>query len=588
MGDEANLERRLAAVLASDVAGYSRLMQLDEARTLKALEVVNGIAKTQIELHRGRIANTAGDSIVAVFASAVDAVSCALIVQEVLIQQSQENHGLQLRMGIHLGDVVDRNGDVLGTAVNIAARLEAIAQPGGIVVSGAIRDEVIGKLPASFGSIGEQALKNIERPIQAYNLTPQIGAAPASIREADTRLDLLQIGGVSIAVLPFVNMSGDPEREFIADGLTEDLITELSHLKHFLVIARNTVFTYKGRQIDVGQVGRELGVRYVLEGSIRSMGSRVRITAQLIDAKSAAHLWAEKFDRNIDDLFDVQDEVVRAVAASTQIRLLLHEGESSTQRSTNLDQWWLMTHGYREFYRLTHEGLRESEGIARRFVSQFPEASRSHTLLATTLYHQVIMGFRPGSKDVREEIVREAREGLRLDPNDEYALTTLATVLMDLFGKPSEALSLLNRALELNPSFSMAYGLLGDVNLAMGNPDEAIRLSEMSIRLNPRNPSVYFRYAALATANFAKKDLSKTVHWANQTIALKPDYWLSYALAAASSAENGDLESAKQSASLLMQLWPDASISQMKEVFSQTSPWWKRFEDGLITAGIPA
>jgi len=587
MVDEATLERRLAAVLASDVAGYSRLMQLDEARTLKALEVVNGIAKAQIELHRGRVANTAGDSIVAVFASAVDAVSCALIVQEVLIQQSQENHGLQLRMGIHLGDVVDRNGDVLGTAVNIAARLEAIAQPGGIVVSGAIRDEVIGKLPASFTSIGEQALKNIERPIQAYNLTPQIGAAPASIREADARLDLPQIGGVSIAVLPFVNMSGDPEREFIADGLTEDLITELSHLKHFLVIARNTVFTYKNRQIDVGQVGRELGVRYVLEGSIRSMGTRVRITAQLIDAKSAAHLWAEKFDRNVNDLFDVQDEVVRAVAASAQITLLLHEGES-TQRSANLDQWSLMTQGYRVFYRLTSESLRESEGIARQFVGRFPEASRAHALLATTIYHQVIMGFRQGSKDLREEIAREAREGLRLDPNDEYALTTLATVLMDLFGRPSEALSLLNRALELNPSFSMAYGLLGDVNLAMGNSDEAIRLSEMSIRLNPRNPSVYFRYAALATANFAKKDHSKTVHWANQTIALKPDYWLGYALAAASSAESGDLESAKQSASLLMQLWPEASISQMKEVFSQTSPWWKRFEDGLIAAGIPA
>jgi adenylate cyclase len=338
MGDEANLEPRLAVVLASDVAGYSRLMQLDEARTLKALEVITGIAKAQIELHRGRVANTAGDSIIAVYASAVDAVSCALIIQEVLIQQSQENQGLELRMGLHLGDVVDRNGDVLGTAVNIAARLEGIAQPGGIVVSSAIRDDVIGKLPASFSSIGEQTLKNIDRPIQAYTLTPQIGAAPASIREADARLDLPQLGGVSIAVLPFVNLSRDPTHEYMADGLTEDLITELSHLKHFLVIARNTVFTYKGRQVDVGQVGNELGVSYVLEGSVRAMGQRIRITAQLVDTKSGAHLWAEKFDRQMDELFDVQDEVVRAVAASTQVTLLIKEGES-TQRTKSLDQW---------------------------------------------------------------------------------------------------------------------------------------------------------------------------------------------------------------------------------------------------------
>src|SRR5262245_6528229 len=205
-GDSSSkLERKLAAVLASDVVGYSRLMQVDEARTLRALEIVNGTAKRQIELHRGRVANTAGDSIIAVFASAVDAVSCALIIQEVLIQQSQENQGLQLRMGIHLGDVVERNGDVLGTAVNIAARLEGIAQPGGIVASGAVRDDVLGKLPASFAAMGEQVLKNIDRPVQAYALAAQIGAAPASIREADKRLDLPQAGGVSIAVLPFVN-----------------------------------------------------------------------------------------------------------------------------------------------------------------------------------------------------------------------------------------------------------------------------------------------------------------------------------------------------------------------------------------------
>jgi adenylate cyclase len=246
-----------------------------------------------------------------------------------------------------------------------------------------------------------------------------------------------------------------------------------------------------------------------------------------------------------------------------------------------------MTQGYREFYRFTSGSLCESERIARQFVSRFPEASRAHALLAITMFHQVIMGLNAGSKELREEILREARQGMRLDPNDEFALVTLAMVLMDFFDKPSEAFSLLTRALELNPNFATAYGLLGEAHLDMGNPDEGIRYSEMSIRLNPRDPAVFFRYATLATSSFEKKDHSKTLHWANQTIALKPDYWLSYALAAASYAENGDLASAKQSASLLRQLWPEVSIARTGEAFPKTAPRWKRIDEGLIAAGIP-
>jgi adenylate cyclase len=582
---EERVERKLAAVLASDVAGYSRLMQADELATVKALDSASKVAKTQIELHRGRIANTAGDSIIAVFDSAVDAASSALIIQEVLTHQAKENGGLQLRMGIHLGDVVMRNSDVLGTAVNIAARLESIAQAGGIVVSGALRDDVAGKLPATFNFMGEQTLKNIEGRIRAYSLASQIGAAPSSISEADTRLDLPQLGGVSIAVLPFDNLSREPTQEYIADGITEDLITELSHLKHFLVIARNTVFTYKGRPIDIGQVGKELGVGYVLEGSIRVMGPRIRITAQLIDTKSGAHLWAEKFDRSIDELFDVQDEVVRAVASTTQTTLMLHEGESA-RRAKTIDQWSLMTQGYREFYRLTSEGLASAETIARQFVARFPEAPSAHNLISSIKYHQILMGFSEGSLELKEEVLREAREALRLDPNDEYVLTTLAMVLLDLFSKPAEALPLLMRALALNPNFAVAYQLLGDVNLALDNPDEAIRYSEIAIRLNPRAPSTFFAYAILTAASFAKKDLVKALHWANQTIALKPDYWISYAFLTVSSAESGDLESARQAASRLLKIWPTATFSKMKESIAIPASWQKRFSDGLAAGGI--
>ena len=586
MRDGANFEHKLAAVLASDVVGYSRLMQVDETRTLKALEIVNGTARRQIELHRGRVANTAGDSIIAVFASAVDAVSCALIIQEVLIQQAQENQGLQLRMGIHLGDVVDRDGDVLGNAVNIAARLEGIAQPGSIIASAAVRDAVQGKLPASFAAMGEQMLKNIDRPIQAYTLAPQIGAAPAAIREADKRLDLPQAGGVSIAVLPFVNLGHDPAQEYILDGLTEDLITELSHLKHFLVIARNTMFTFKGRSVDVGQVGRELGVNYVLEGSIRIMGPRIRITAQLIDAHSGTHLWAEKFDRNLDELFEVQDEVVRAVVASTQVTVLIQEGETS-QRSKSLDQWSLMTQSFRELNRFTAESLVKAEQINRQFVARFPEAARAHAMLGYGLYSQALMGFRDGSKALKEEILREVREGVRLDPSDEYALYALACVLLDLFKKPAEAQSFLTRALDLNPNFALAHGVLGDVALVMGNLDEATRYSESAIRLNPRAPTAFFQYAILTSVSFAKCDHIKTLHWANQTIALKPDYWPSYAVLSASFVDNGDLESARHAASRVLEIWPDVTISRIKESFVVPRCWGSRFDDGLSAAGIP-
>lgn len=246
-----------------------------------------------------------------------------------------------------------------------------------------------------------------------------------------------------------------------------------------------------------------------------------------------------------------------------------------------------MTQCLREQLRFTSESLCNAEDIANQFISRFPEAARAHVLLAATLYHQVLMGFRGLSKELKDEILREAREGLRLDPNDEYALNILAIVLLDLFGKPTEALPLLTRALDLNPNFAMAYGNLGDVNIALGNPDEAIRFSEMAIRLNPRAPQAFFHYAILASANFGKKDHNKTLHWANQTIALKPDYWVSYAIAAASLMENGDLESAKQSASMLMQIWPEASLSRMKEVINIPASWGTRFTDALSASGIP-
>ena len=586
MTEESSLERRLVAVMATDVAGYSRLMQSDEAGTLAALGAVREMAEKQIAQHHGRIANAAGDSVLAEFTSAVDAVSCALILQELLIQQSQRYRSLQVRIGIHLGDVVNRGGDVFGTAVNIAARLEGIAQPGGTVVSAAVRDAVLGKLPAFFTSLGAQQLKNIDEPLQAYSVASQIGGSAESIQEADRRLKLTQSDDISIAVLPLVNLSSNPEHEFLVDGLTEDLITELSRLKHFLVIARNTVFTYKGRAVDVSQVARDLGVRYVLEGSVRSLGSRVRITAQLIDAKTGTHLWAEKFDRDAAGMFDIQDEVVRAVAASTQTRLMIREGETAA-RSTDMDRWALTARAWAERVKFSPEGLGRSEEICRQLVSKFPTWSKGHSMLSSALYHEVIMGFRHGTRECKDEIIREAKEALRLDPNDEYALQILAMVLLEFTGQTQEPISLLHRSLDVNPNCSVSYGLLGDAHLVMGQPDEAIRFAEIAIRLNPRDPGNFYRFTTLAEASFLKQDHEKTLHWANQTSALKPDYFLSYALAAASLALRGDMNGAKRMVASVKECWPDITVTEMTASIFFPEKAWDRFSQGMIAAGIP-
>jgi adenylate cyclase len=310
---EIKSERRLAAIMVTDIAGYSSLMQSDEAGTFVALGTMRGAAERLVRQHRGRIANTAGDSILAEFTSALDAIDCALALQDMSPQQGTVTE-LRARIGIHLGDVLERNGDLFGTAVNIAARLEAIAEPGGIVVSSAIRDATAGKLPAFFADLGVKTLKNIEEPVRVYALSAANRSTLAQAHRAKEALPLPD--KPSIAVLPFDNLSGDREQEYFADGIVEEIITALSRFRGLFVIARNSSFTYKGRAVDVKQVGRELGVRYILEGSVRKAGSRVRIIGQLVDTTTGAHLWADRFDGGLENIFELQDQITASVVGA--------------------------------------------------------------------------------------------------------------------------------------------------------------------------------------------------------------------------------------------------------------------------------
>ena len=314
---EAKPKRRLAAIMATDIVGYSKLMQVDEAAALAALTEVRNATQQQIELHQGRIANTVGDSVVAEFGTAVEAVDCAMVLQEALSSHPHED--LQVRIGIHLGDVVDKGGDLFGTAVNVAARLEGIAQAGGVVVSAAVRDAIAGKLPASFADLGLKTLKNIEGPIRAYALSPRAGSVSSGTPRAGEALTLPS--KPSIAVLPFDDLSADRDQGYFADGIVEEIITALSRFRGLFVIARNSSFAYRGRAVDVKQIGRELGVLYILEGSVRKAGSRVRITGQLIDTSSGAHLWADRFDGSLEDIFELQDQITTSVVGAIAPKL---------------------------------------------------------------------------------------------------------------------------------------------------------------------------------------------------------------------------------------------------------------------------
>ena len=335
--DVAPINRRLAAVLAADVAGYSRLMAADEEATLRTLTAYRSTVADLVSEHGGRIFGTAGDSVIAEFGSAVQAVRSAVAIQRALHRRNADlphDRRMQFRIGINVGDVMVEGEDLLGDGVNVAARLEGVATPGGICVSSFVRDQIDGKLNFTLTPLGERSLKNIVKPIQVYAVDWR---AEDPVASGVLSGSLALPDKPSIAVLPFVNMSGDPEQEYFADGITEDIITALSHHRWFFVIARNSTFVYKGRAVDVKQAARELGVRYVLEGSVRRVGQRVRITGQLIEAESGNHLWAERFDRDLADIFAIQDEITQSVVGAIEPEMLLVEGKRALRKSTNLD-----------------------------------------------------------------------------------------------------------------------------------------------------------------------------------------------------------------------------------------------------------
>ena len=479
------VERKLAAIFAADIAGYSRLMGLDEAGTLARLKACRETMDRLIAAHRGRIFNTAGDSVVADFASAIDAVQCAVAVQEALTKENAgtaESEAMRFRIGIHVGDVIVEGTNLFGDAVNIAARLEAVAAPGKICVSATVREQIGSKLPVGFIDLGEQQVKNIAQPIRAYRVHGKSTVTEGAIAAPPLALP----DKPSLAVLPFANMSGDPEQEYFVDGMVEEIITALSRIRWLFVIARNSSFTYKGQAVDVKQVGRELGVRYVLEGSVRKAGGRVRITGQLIDAETGAHLWADRFDGSLEDVFDLQDKVATSVAGVIEPTLQAAETARSAGRPTaDLTAYDLYLRAYAMVWSSARH-MPEALRLAEQAIARDPRYGPALGWAAFCCYRLLLYNQSEDRAADRLKGTDFARRALEVAGDDPSILANSAQALA-YFGEDIGAMiTLADRALALNPSFARGWHISGVLRHWAGQPDTAIEYLETALRLSPR------------------------------------------------------------------------------------------------------
>jgi TolB-like protein/class 3 adenylate cyclase len=595
LGSE-RVERRLAAVLAADIAGYSRLMGADEEGTLARLKAVRkAVVDPAILSHRGRIVKTTGDGMLVEFASPVDAVRSAVEVQRSMAERhatAPQDQKIEFRIGIHLGDIIIDDNDIFGDGVNIAARLEGIAEPNGICISDDAHRQIRGKVDVVFDDMGSQTLKNIAEPMRAWRA--QLGGDAATGREASTSSTQLQALALpdkpSIAVLPFQNMSGDPEQEYFADGMVEDIITALSHFKALFVIARNSSFTYKGRAVDVKQVGRELGVRYVLEGSVRKAANRVRITGQLVDTATGAHLWADRFDGGLGDIFDLQDQVTESVVGAIAPTVEKAEIERARRKPTeSLDAYALYLRGLAAFYQF---GNRQANDEALRlfnsaialdpdFASAYGRAAACYVLAKTN-------GWMSGTANQIAEVTRLAQRAVELGKDDATALATGGHALVYVV-RDFEAAALIDRALVLNSNSAEAWNFGGWVKNFLGEPETAIERFARAMRLSPLDPRATAMRGGTAYAHFFLGRYDKAASWAATALHDNPDYQPGLRIAAASNAMAGRPEQAQKAVSRLRQLNPALRISTLKDV---QGPYLRaedlsRLEEGLRRAGLP-
>ena len=583
--DDRTTRQRLAAILAADVSGYSRLMACDETGTVTALDAAREVFARHIRAQQGRVIDMAGDSVLAVFETAAGAVGASLAVQHEIAERTAgeaEDCRMRFRIGIHLGDVIEKSdGTVYGDGVNTAARLEALADPGGVCVSDAVECALRHRVAATFEDLGEQTLKNLLRPVHAYRLRPVLQPAAVATPTPTARE---RVDKPAIAVLPLDNMSGEPEQEFFADGITEDIITELSRFRDLFVISRNSSFKYKGRPVEVSKFARELGVQYVVEGSVRKAGNRVRITVQLIDAETDRHVWAERYDRDLADIFAIQDEVTSAIVATLPGRIEAASRDRAARKQTdNLAAYELVLAGKLLHHRGNRADNDRALALLERAIALDPNYAHAHAWKACTLGQRWGYNWCDDRKALEPLVVAELEKALALDDNDSDVHRILAAVNL-VYENFEPCLYHQQRALSLNPNDDLVVVQQGEILAWTGQPDEGVAWIEKAMRLNPYHPERF--WAHLGRAHFAAR------RYAEAAAALRrvatPDAAL-LALLAACEARRGELASARAHAADALARTPPYSAQEYRaSLHYRHAADLEHHLESLALAGLPA
>ena len=579
------MERRLAAILAADVVGYSRLMEQDETGTFERLRHRRTeLVEPAIARHHGRVFKLMGDGLLAEFGSAVDAVECAAAIQQEMAEANRGAPGdqrrIELRIGLHVGDVIVEGEDRHGEAVNVAVRLQQVAQPGGICVSRRVMGIARQRVALGFDLLGEERLKNMAEPVAVYSI--RLDGSPA--HQAPPLPS-----NPSIAVLPFNNLSGDPEQDYFADGVVEEIITALSRFRQLFVIARNSSFTYKGRPVDVKQVGRELGVRYVLEGSLRKAGSRVRITAQLIDAATGAHLWADRFDGALEDIFDLQEQITAKVVGAIAPRLEQAEIERAKRKPTeNLDAYDYYLRGMANVYLWTRESNDEAISAFKRATELDPGFASAYGMAARCYSQRKVCGWFVDRKNEIAEGEWYARRAAELGRDDAVALSTAGIGFAYVSGDLDKGAALTDRATDLNPNLVSGWLWSGWIRIWLGEPEVALRHVERAMRLSPHDPQLFNMQACVASAHFFAGRYAEAMSWAERAVADNPRHLMPQTTAAASSALAGHTAEARKAVARILEIDPSMRLSNLQEFIPLRRPEdLERFAEGLRKAGLP-
>jgi adenylate cyclase len=622
------MERKLTAIFSADVQGYSRLMGEDEEATIRTLTAYREIMTSSIRQHRGRVVDSPGDNLLAEFASAVDAVQAAVTIQKELKTRNEElppNRRMAYRIGINVGDVVVEGERIYGDGVNIAARVESLADGGGICISGTAYDQIENKLALSYEYIGEQTVKNIAKPVRAYKVQLEPGTAttstmrsalptPSPIEKKITSRRWLSVtlavvavvivgAGVillrnisqpppssspvapsaeaptlplpdspSVAVLPFTNMSDDPEQEYFSDGMTDDLITDLSRLSGLLVIARHSVFAYKGKTVNMKEVSRELGVRYVLEGSVRRADAQVRINAQLIDATTGYHVWAERYDRELKDIFALQNEIMQKIVRALEIKLTKEEQERFRLAPTeNLEAYDDFLRGWEYFWHLSQKEMAQARQVLEKAVQLDPQYAGAHALLSTAYLNEFVNQWDPRPQTL-ERAFELAQKAVALD--DSLALAHHALGVVYPWKKQmDQAISELERAIALDPNYANAYAMLADTLNWAGRPEEAIGLMKKAMRLNPHYQQYqsWYTYALGNSYRLAGQN-EEAITTLKRSLIHNPSWWPSYIFLAVIYGEQGQEAEARAAAAEVLRINPSFSLELGRQTWPYKDP----------------